>query len=246
MTTSLDFRISGLLRLVAAAVAVAALIANFQYVLGFSTFATVNYFSYFTQQSAMANVAVLAVSGVLTFRGRLDPRWFAVVHAIVTTYVIVSGIVFGVIVTQSAAHHYSLAFPTSSQVLHFWLSGYVLLDWVLAPGRTPVRWRTLWLVLPFPLVWGFFTLERGRDVRWYPYFFLDPAQVSPEQFRLYNAIVLVIFLAVASALIGLSHARPWHLTRHRRPGAGTPGPAAPQGAGVADGVGDAVAGTTSR
>jgi hypothetical protein len=213
--TTVSFRVFGALRLVAAVVAIIALIANFQYVLGFSTFATLNYFSYFTQQSGMANVVVLVVSGVLTFRGRSDPPWFATVHAVVTTYVVVSGVVFAVIVSQSASHHYSLAFPVSSQVLHFWLSGYVLLDWVLAPGRTPVRWRTLWLVLVYPIVWGVFTLERGSVVRWYPYFFLDPSQVDPAQFRLYNGIVLSIFLAVLAALIGLTRVRPSHLLRHR-------------------------------
>ncbi|BDZ51964.1 hypothetical protein GCM10025867_42050 [Frondihabitans sucicola] len=240
--TTLSFRLFGILRLIAAAVGIVALVANFQYVLGFSTFATVNYFSYFTQQSNLVNVVILVVSGVLTFRGRSDPRWFAALHAIVTCYVMVSGIVFAVIVSQSASHHYSLAFPPSSQVLHFWLAGYVLLDWVFAPGRTPVRWRTLWLVLVYPLVWGFFTLDRGRDVRWYPYFFLDPAQVSPRQFALYNGIVLVIFLAVLCGLIGLSRLRPSHLLRHR-----IASPPA-HGAGLDDGVGvgDAVDGARSK
>ncbi|RPE78755.1 MULTISPECIES: Pr6Pr family membrane protein [unclassified Frondihabitans] len=257
MQTPWTFRVSGLLRLAAAGVAIAALVANFEYVIGFSTFATANYFSYFTQQSNMANVAVLVVSGILTFRGRSDPPWFAAVHAIVTTYVIVSGVVFAVLVTQSASHHYALAFPTSSQVLHFWISAYVLLDWILAPGRTPVRWRTLALVLIFPLIWGLYTLERGREVRWYPYFFLDPTQVSPEQFRLYNALVLAIFVGVLTALIGLSHVRPGHLARRRRvlasgddTNAGSDGSperaTAPHELGVGDGVGDASSATRSR
>jgi hypothetical protein len=244
--STVSFRVFGSLRLAAAVVAVVALIANFQYVLGFSTFATANYFSYFTQQSAMANVVVLVVSGLLTIRGRSDPRWFAAVHAVVTTYVIVSGVVFAVIVSQSASHHYSLAFPTSSQVLHFWISGYVLLDWLLAPGRTPVRWRTLWLVEIYPVVWGVFTVVRGRQVRWYPYFFLDPAQVGPAQFGLYNGIVLAIFLAVLSALIGLSRARPSHLLRHRGVSRAEIEKGAPQPEGVGLGVGDGVAGSRSK
>jgi hypothetical protein len=242
--TTLAFRLSGAIRLVAAGVGITALVANFQYVLGFSTFATVNYFSYFTQQSNMVNVLVLVVSGVLTFRGRSDPRWFAALHAIVTTYVVVSGVVFAVIVSQSASHHYSLAFPPSSQVLHFWLAGYVLLDWLLAPGRTPVRWRTLWLVLIYPLVWGWFTLERGREVRWYPYFFLDPAQVSPSQFQLYNGVVLAIIVGVLSSLIGLSRLRPSHLLRHRVRSAG--GAAHDPGVDDGAGVGEAVEGARSK
>lgn len=238
--TPVSARLFGTLRLIAAIVAIIALVANFRDVLGFSAFATINYFSYFTQQSTMANVVVLTVSGALTIRGRGDPRWFAAVHAVVTTYVMVSGIVFAVIVTESARHHYSLAFPPSSQVLHFWLSGYVLLDWVFAPGRTPVRWRVLWLVLIYPLVWGWYTLARGREVGWYPYFFLDPAQVSPSQFHLYNGIVLGIIVGVLAGLVALSHLRP---SRRRRHGAAA-------GAGlqrdVAEGEGEAVEGSTSR
>jgi hypothetical protein len=184
--TTLSFRLFGVVRLVAALVGVIALVANFQYVLGFSTFAALNYFSYF-----------------------------------------------------------SLAFPTSSQVLHFWLAGYVLVDWVFAPGRTPVRWRTLWLVLLYPLLWGWFTLARGQRVRWYPYFFLDPSQVDPQQFELYNGLVLAIFVGVLSGLIGLSRLRPSHLLRHRiaeRMSSATQ----VQGVGEADGVGEAVDGARSK
>ncbi|WP_423919369.1 Pr6Pr family membrane protein [Frigoribacterium sp. 2-23] len=202
-------RAVGILRLVAAATGLVALISYFVYVQGFSTFSTANYFAYFTQQSNMANVVVMAVSGVFFLRGRRDPPWFAVLHALVTTYVIVSGIIYGIIVAQSAGHNYTIGVPWSSQVLHFYLSTFVLIDWVLAPGRTRIRWRVLPLVVPFPVVWGIATIVRGADVGWYPYFFLDPAQVMwPGEFAFYNGIAVGTIIGVMAALIGLSHLRP--------------------------------------
>lgn len=206
-------RIVGVLRLLAAAVGVVALVADFVYVLGFSTFSSINYFSYFTQQSNMANVVVLAVSGVLMLRRRAEPGWFAGIHALVSTYVIVSGIVFGIIVAESASHNYRIEVPWSSQLLHFYLPVFVLVDWVLGPDRTRVRWRVTSIVLAFPLLWGVFTIVRGAEVGWYPYFFLDPAQVTwPGEFVLYNGIALGTIVGVLVGLIALSHLRP-----HRRP-----------------------------
>jgi len=199
----------GVLRLVVAAVGTAALVSYFFYTLGFSTFSTVNYFAYFTQQSNMANVLVLAVSGALSLRGRPEGRAFAAVHALVTTYVVVSGIVYGIILIESLSNDFAIGVPWSTQVLHFWIPGFLVVDWVLAPGRTRVSWAMLSVVLVFPVVWGIATIVRGADVGWYPYFFLDPAQVRwPDEFVMYNAIALGVIVGVMSALIALSHLRP--------------------------------------
>jgi hypothetical protein len=199
----------GVLRLVVAAVGTAALVSYFFYTLGFSTFSTVNYFAYFTQQSNMANVIVLAVSGALSLRGRPEGRAFAAVHALVTTYVVVSGIVYGIILIESLSNDFAIGVPWSTQVLHFWIPGFLVVDWVLAPGRTRVSWAMLSVVLVFPVVWGIATIVRGADVGWYPYFFLDPAQVRwPDEFVMYNAIALGVIVGVMSALIALSHLRP--------------------------------------
>lgn len=202
-------RTVGLLRLLVAVAGLVALVANFFYTLGFSTFSSANYFAYFTQQSNTANVVVLAVSGVTALRGLPEPRWFAGVHALVSTYVIVSGIVYGVIVAESASHAYTMEVPWSSQVLHWWIPTFVLVDWVLAPGRTRVGWWVLGVVPGYPIVWGIATIVRGAEVGWYPYFFLDPAQVAwPTEYLAYNALALGVILGVVSALVALSRLRP--------------------------------------
>ena len=199
-------RFVGLLRLLAAAAALTALVGNFVYVLGFSTFTSVNYFSYFTQQSNTANAAVLVASGVTALRGRSESRLFAAVHALVTTYVIVSGVVYAIIVAESVSNDYPIGVPWSSQVLHFWIPTFVVVDWIAAPGRTRVSWKVLSVVLVFPIVWGIATIVRGAEVGWYPYFFLDPAQVLwPGEYLTYNAIALGTIVGV---LVGADRAQP--------------------------------------
>ncbi|OUD83275.1 hypothetical protein CMMCAS02_10165 [Clavibacter michiganensis subsp. michiganensis] len=167
-------RILGGVRLVAAIVVVVALIGDFDYVQGFTTFAAENWFSYFTTQSGMAGVVVLAASGLQAIRGRAEPPLMAAVRAVVLSYVVVSGVVFGLIVLESSSQAYYVEVPWSSRLLHFVIPAYALLDWTLAPGRPRVTWKAVGWAMPFPVAWCAFTELRGPRVGWYPYFFLDP------------------------------------------------------------------------
>ncbi len=102
----------GVFRLAIAMLEIVALIGNFQYVLGgFRFFATANFFSYFTIQSAFAAVAVLLVAGYTAIALPRDPAWLGIVRTMVTVYVLVSGIVFGVIVTQASTRDYRVDVP---------------------------------------------------------------------------------------------------------------------------------------
>lgn len=196
-------------RFSAAAVGVAALIAHLDYSLGSGASALPNFFSYFTMQSAIAAVILWPVGGVVALRRTSDPPALVAARALVTTYQIVSGVVYTVIVTESLSHGISIQVPISSQVLHYLLPAYALIDWLFAPGRPRVRWRVLSAALVFPLVWGGFTMVRGALVGWYPYFFLDPYQVAgPGEFAAYSAIVLAFILAVATILTAASRFLP--------------------------------------
>ncbi|CAQ01441.1 Pr6Pr family membrane protein [Clavibacter sepedonicus] len=183
-------RILGGVRLVAALVVVTALVADFDYVQGFTTFAAENWFSYFTTQSGMAGAVVLAASGLHALRGRVEPELMAAVRAVVLSYVVVSGVVFGLIVLESSSQAYYVEVPWSSRLLHFVIPAYALLDWTLAPGRPRVTWKAVGWAMLFPIAWCAFTEYRGPRVGWYPYFFLDPAQVGvPYEITAWLALV---------------------------------------------------------
>ncbi|WP_085485804.1 Pr6Pr family membrane protein [Agreia pratensis] len=198
----------GVARAVVAIVGIVALVGDFQYILGFSSFSTVNYFTYFTNQSNAAGVVVLTIGAWLSFRRPTDPGWLMTARMLTATFTIISGIVFGLIVSQAGDYNYRIVVPWSSQLLHFWIPSYVIVDWVVAPGRTRIPWRRLWLVLIYPLVWGGFTMIRGSIVGWYPYFFLDPGQVSgPLEFAAYSGAILLVIVGLAAGLIALTRRR---------------------------------------
>nr|WP_255524937.1 Pr6Pr family membrane protein [Herbiconiux sp. VKM Ac-1786] len=166
---------------------------------------------------------VLAASGLAMLRPsrRRLSAWAGGIRGIVTTYVIVSGIVFGTIVTQASSHQYRIEVPLSSQVLHFWIPGYLILDWIVGIGRPRLLWRTVPISLGFPIVWGVFTLIRGSIVGWYPYFFLDPGQVTPPEFVFYAGIALALFAGITALLAWISRlpsAPEWRSGWRRRRG----------------------------
>ena len=199
----------GFFRLALAALEVIALWGNFNYVLGFSSFATANFFSYFTIQTAMITVVVLVVAGLIALLRKVDPPWLAIVRTTVMCYLLVSGIVFAMIVAQASTRSYRVDVPWSDTLLHFVVPALALVAWLydayLSPRTSPMPWSTLGWVLPFPVVWLVFTLIRGAEVGWYPYFFLDPVLVGgPIGIAFYCLIVLIIFLGVTALLVAIS------------------------------------------
>ncbi|BDI22369.1 Pr6Pr family membrane protein [Herbiconiux sp. L3-i23] len=209
----------GTVRLLAAATGVVALIARFIYGLSFRSFVSVDFFGYLTVQSNMAAVVVTAVAGITALRGRHESATLSAARAAIACFLLVAGIVFALLVSQAPSVGYRIDVPWSDQILHFVLPGFVLVDWLVSPGRKRVGWRLLSLALGYPIVWGIVTIIRGEFVGWYPYFFLDPAQSGyPLTLIVYGAAALALFALVESCLIAASHVAP--LGQRELPGGG--------------------------
>lgn len=212
-------RALGIFRLLVAALEVVAIVGNFQYVLGFRFFATTNFFSYFTVQSAMAAVITLTIAGWFAVRRPRDPAWLGILRTTVTVYLLVSGIVFALIVAQASTRDYRVDVPWSDTLLHFVVPTLAVVAWgtdaVLAVNPS-VPWSTVGWVLIYPSLWLAYTLVRGADIGWYPYFFLDEAQVGGlVGVALYCVLVLVIFVCLTAALVVVNRSL-WRRARDRR------------------------------
>ncbi|MHC9046316.1 Pr6Pr family membrane protein [Microbacterium saperdae] len=195
----------GLLRLSAAALCLVALIHRLAWGLASYTIASQNFFAYLTNQSNIMFVVLLAVGGVIALQRDRDPRWLTVALAMVLTWTITAGLVFALLVWQAGIRGIRIDVPWSDQVLHFWLPACTVIAWALAPGHRSVPWRVIPATLVYPVVWGVFTMVRGPLIGWYPYYFLDPRQVSgPAEFLASSGIALATFAVVATALVLIS------------------------------------------
>lgn len=171
-------RVFGVIRVVAAGVIIAAIVGQLVYSLDVVPDVThflVNFFSYFTILSnALAAIALL-VGGYFSFTVRRDPAWFNLSLAAIVTYMATTGVVYNLLL-RSITLEQGRTLAWSNEVLHLIAPIYIVLVWILSPGKSPLRWSALWAIVAFPIAWAVYTMIRGPLVGWYPYPFLDPSQ----------------------------------------------------------------------
>lgn len=195
-------------RLLTAAVCAVALVDRLFWGLGSQTIAGQNFLAYLTIESNIAFAVLALIAGVIALRMPEDPRWLTTARAVVLSWTITAGLAFALIVWQAGMRGIPITVPWSDIVLHFVLPAWTVIAWVFGPGRRAASWRIVPYVLLYPVIWGVFTIWRGGLVGWYPYYFLDPRQVSgPLEMILTCAIALAIFALVGCGLVALSRLR---------------------------------------
>ncbi|MCS5732983.1 Pr6Pr family membrane protein [Herbiconiux daphne] len=202
----------GVIRIVAAGIIIAAIVGQLIYSLevtpaeGVAHF-LVNFFSYFTILSnALAAVALL-IGAYYGFTRRRDPAWFNLSLAAVVTYMATTGVVYNLLL-RGITLEQGRTLAWSNEVLHLIAPIYIVLVWILAPGKSPLRWQSIWVIIAFPLVWSVYTMIRGPIVGWYPYPFLNPAQPGGYGAVAVYVVAIAGFIGLmACAVIGLSRTR---------------------------------------
>ncbi|HWH25583.1 MAG TPA: Pr6Pr family membrane protein [Pseudolysinimonas sp.] len=176
----------------------------------------VNFFSYFTIDSNVLTVLVFLLGAGFLIRGVDDPPWFAVARASVVAYMAVTGIVYNTLLRGVNVAD-GLVVPWTNEILHVVGPVLIVLDWIFAPGRRRLEWKTIWVMIAFPLVWAVYTMIRGplaynyleAKPSWYPYPFLNPAN-SPEGYvsvAFYVVLIAAIIGGVGAGVIRISRAR---------------------------------------
>ncbi|GAB3519413.1 Pr6Pr family membrane protein [Arthrobacter monumenti] len=188
--------------------AVSALISRADCVFATGTCLAANLFSYFTIHSNIIFVLVLMIAMYYGALSMHEPEWLTAVRALTTTYMIVSGVTFGVLLINAELMGHLFLVPLSSKFLHFVLPGYALLDFLFVPARHRLHWSVSWLSMVFPLIWTVYTLIRGQVADWYPYFFLDPNLVGGYQVVSIYAALLAAFILLVSFIVVASSRLP--------------------------------------
>lgn len=133
-----------------------------------------NFFGYFTLQSNILTAIVFFASVVAFARGRQSALPIVLARASVTTYMVIVGIVYAVLLAPLGAAG-GVPLPWANVVLHIVVPVYVVIDWLVSADRRRLSFRHFWVVLLYPIVWVAVVLFRGATDGWFPYPFLDPA-----------------------------------------------------------------------
>lgn len=200
-------RVFGVLRLMVAALVLASIATQVIEESINHDFVAQEYFSYFTIQSSLINVVILALSGLVALRREPEGALLGVLRASVVTYAVVTSGVYNVLLRGLPDDGY-MGSQWPNEVIHVWVPLFLLVDWLLAPSRPVLRMRDVRIVLLYPLAWLAFTFVRGPLDRWFPYPFLDPN--GPGGWggvASYAFFISALIVGTALALIAVSRAR---------------------------------------
>lgn len=162
----------------------------------------IRYLSYFTIQS---NVLVTVVAVTLALDPGRDGRGWRVLRLDALLGITVTGLVYAVVLAPTADQE-GLSWWTNL-AMHYVSPVAMLVGWLLLGPRPRISGSTVLLAVVWPVAYAGYTLAHGAATGWYPYPFLDVADLGlPLVLRnlgfivLLSLVVLVLFRAVERAL----------------------------------------------
>jgi len=162
---------------------------------------TVHFFSYFTiLTNILVGLALLApVMAPASSAARFLDR--PSVRTAIAGYIIITGAVYYALLRNIGhAEGWELFFE---HVLHYVTPPLFVLDWLLFVPKGEVAWRTGLACLGFPAAYAAWTLAQGAVSGWYPYPFVDVPELGYAQTLLNIAGLVLAFLALELALVGI-------------------------------------------
>ena len=161
------------------------------------------YFSYFTIQTMLANLAALIATGLYRLQSSLDTVALNIVRQALFAYAVVTGLVYDVLLrglpTEPGEYVSDIGFP--NEILHVIIPAYIVVDWLITPHNSRLPWRSLGIGLIYPVAWVSFSLVRGDLTGWYPYDFLDPREPAGWAGVITHIVAIALML---TALLGLA------------------------------------------
>jgi hypothetical protein len=160
---------------------------------------TINFFSYFT---ILTNVlVVLAFLGPTLLGEMAVGRFFArpgVRTAIAIYIIIVGALVFFIL--RHLTNFQGLDFLCDI-LLHYIMPALFVIDWVFLVSKSELQWRDMLGWLWFPVFYLIWTFTHGVISGFYPYPFLNTAELGLGRVLLNELGLLVVFLVLGLVLV---------------------------------------------
>ena len=155
-----------------------------------------NFFSYFTNLSNLVAASVLLLCACNVFSSSKESMTLARYVSVVNMTVV--GLVFAVLLRNSDL---GALLPWVNFILHYVMPVAVVLDWLVIPPAPKLRSNSHFLALLFPALYLAYVLLRGASTGWYPYPFLNPANVGGYGGVATYSLGIAITFLVASWLL---------------------------------------------
>jgi len=171
-----------------------------------NAFDPAEYFSYFTIDACMIAIVVLVVGGVMALRSPSDTVLYTTIRMSTLAYAIVTAGVYNLLL-RYVPYEGFVGITWPNEVMHVWVPLFILLDWLLSPGRPALPWWAPRIAVIFPVAWLAYTLVRGAFTDYYPYPFLDPASGGWVSVLIYIVALTAFIVGIAAVAVLYSRRR---------------------------------------
>ncbi|MBN6034590.1 Pr6Pr family membrane protein [Amycolatopsis sp. 195334CR] len=147
-------------------------------------------FSYFTIES---NLFVLVTALVLAWKPEVDGRLWRIVRLDALLGILITGLVFAIVLAPQV--HLTGAALVATIGFHYVSPWACVVAWLFFGPRPRMTWGTVAGAFAWPVAWLVYIFTQGAFTRWYPYPFLDAAELG------FGVAVRNASLVVALALV---------------------------------------------
>ena len=163
-----------------------------------ASYSALNFFSYFTNLSNLVAAFVLLFSVVSVSSASRDHIRYAS-----TVNMAVVGLTFAALLRNVDL---GALLPWVNIVLHYIMPVAVVLDWLVRPPASRLETKTILLAMVFPAIYLAYVVIRGKSTGWYPYPFLNPANVGGDGgVAMYALGISATFLLAGWALLAIGN-----------------------------------------
>lgn len=163
-----------------------------------ASYSVLNFFSYFTNLSNLIAASVLLLCVFKSTKGFMDLlRYISVVNMAVV------GLVFAVLLRNVDL---GALLPWVNFVLHYVMPVAIVPDWLVHPPAAKLHTKNLIFACVFPTIYLVYVVVRGAMIGWYPYPFLNPANVGGYGgVAMYCLSIAVTFFLAAWTLLAVGN-----------------------------------------
>ncbi len=162
---------------------------------------SLKFFSFFTILTNVLAAAALLIPLVAPHSAAGSFLARPSVRTAVTGYIIMVGVIYYLLLRDlSQRQGWSLFFE---HMLHYVTPPLFVIDWLLFVDKRDLNWRIGLSALGFPLVYLVWTVIHGAATGWYPYPFIDAAELGYPRASLNTAGLVLVFVALEVALAGI-------------------------------------------
>ena len=154
-----------------------------------------NLFSYFTTDSNLITAMMLILATLVIWRNKAFGGWFRYLRGGAVVYMIITAVVYQVLLADTGANDWD------NFMLHRLAPAFVVLWYILFPSAKSVSAKQANWWLLFPAAWTIYTLIRATIIDWYPYPFLNPAEVDGVSGVALHMIGIALGFVIVSQIV---------------------------------------------